>query len=319
MNKYAVINEQDDTSEPDTNDLMAIEQEEQDFDESDADVSLDENQASDPVQIYLKEIGAVPLLTAAQEHDLAVQASGGSEYAANKLVESNLRLVVSIAKSYLGHGLDLLDLVQEGNLGLIKAVGKFDPNLGFRFSTYATWWIKQAISRGIADQGRTIRVPVHVSETSYRLTKATRQLSQELNREPTMEEIADFLGISMAKLMETRRAMESMVSLEAPVGEDGDTCLQDMLTSEDSNDPQHTSDQQILHDCIYSTMQCLTQREQEIITLRFGLDGNPPRTLEEVGKIYGVTRERVRQIEGKALRKLRHPRHSKQLAVFLEG
>ena len=302
MNKYAVINEQDETSEPDTNDLMAIEQEEQDFNESDADVSLDENQASDPVQIYLKEIGAVPLLTAAQEHDLAVQASAGSEYAANKLVESSLRLVVSIAKSCLGHGLDLLDLVQEGNLGLIKAVGKFDPNLGFRFSTYATWWIKQAISRGIADQGRTIRVPVHVSETSYRLTKATRQLSQELNREPTMEEIADFLGIST----------------EAPVGEDGDTCLQDMLTSEDSNDPQHTSDQQILHDCIYRTMQCLTQREQEIITLRFGLDGNPPRTLEEVGKIYGVTRERIRQIEGKALRKLRHPRHSKQLAVFLE-
>lgn len=273
----------------------------------------------DPVAIYLKEIGDIPLLTAQQEIQLAKLAAAGDKKARDKLVDSNLRLVVSTAKGYLGRGLALLDLIQEGNIGLMKAANKFDPDLGFRFSTYATWWIKQAISRGIADQGRTIRLPVHISETAYKIAKANRVLGQDLGRDPTMEEISKDTGLSVEKLLDVKKATESLVSLDTPVGDDsGDTYLRDMLPSETPNDPQSISDKQTLHECICSTLHCLSNREKAIIELRFGLADGKTHTLEEVGAQFGVTRERVRQIESKALRKLRSPAYSKNLTVFLE-
>ena len=309
------IQDDTETNEPNMHDLAEIEAES--TDNTLLNIVIPET-TDDPVTIYLRDIGKIPLLSPEQEHDLAVRVTNGDTTARAQLVEANLRLVVSIAKSYMGRGLAFLDLIQEGNLGLIKASVKFDPNLGFRFSTYATWWIRQAISRGIADQGRTIRIPVHVSETSYKITKARRILNQQLNREPNQAELSQFLCIPEEKLQAIKRVTETPVSLESPIGEEQDTCLRDMIPDDIQNDPQYMSDQNMLRDALFDTMKCLSQREQEVLALRFGLTDNRTYTLEEVGKMFGITRERVRQIENKALRKLRHPRHSRALAAFLE-
>ena len=271
----------------------------------------------DPVKIYLKEIGRVPLLTPEEEHELAERMAKGDPAAKKRLSEANLRLVVSIAKRYGGRGMQFLDLIQEGNLGLIKAVEKFDHTKGFKFSTYATWWIRQAITRAIADQARTIRVPVHMVETINKLSRYQRQLTLELNREPTDEELAKKMGMSPDKVREVIKIAQDPVSLETPIGEEEDSHLGDFVPDESNMSPEDFTIHEMLKEEIGDVLLTLTEREEQVLRLRFGLDDGSPKTLEEVGQMFGVTRERIRQIEAKALRKLRHPSRSKKLKDYL--
>ncbi len=272
---------------------------------------------NDPVRMYLKEIGRINLLTTDEEFEYARLAEQGDEYAKKMLAESNLRLVVSIAKRYVGRGMLFLDLIQEGNIGLMKAVDKYDPEKGFKFSTYATWWIRQAITRAIADQARTIRVPVHMVETINKLARAQRQLTQELNREPTEEELAKKLGITVEKVREVYKISQDPVSLETPIGEEDDSHLGDFIKDERTMSPEEYATVEMLKEELTNVLLTLTDREEKVLRLRFGLDDGQCRTLEEVGQIFGVTRERIRQIEAKALRKLRHPSRSRKLKDFL--
>lgn len=272
----------------------------------------------DPVRMYLKEIGRVPLLTADAEISLAQRMEQGDEEAKRKLIEANLRLVVSIAKKYVGRGMLFLDLIQEGNLGLIKAVEKFDFRKGFKFSTYATWWIRQAITRAIADQARTIRIPVHMVETINKLIRVSRQLLQELGREPTPEEVAEEMDVPVERVREIQKIAQEPVSLETPIGEEEDSHLGDFIEDDDIPAPADAASFQLLKEQLEEVLDTLTEREQRVLRLRFGLDDGRARTLEEVGQVFGVTRERIRQIEAKALRKLRHPSRSKKLKDFLE-
>lgn len=272
----------------------------------------------DPVRMYLKEIGKVPLLTAEEEIDLAKRMENGEEWAKQKLCEANLRLVVSIAKRYVGRGMLFLDLIQEGNLGLIKAVDKFDWRKGYKFSTYATWWIRQAITRSIADQARTIRIPVHMVETINKLMRIQRQLLQEFGREATPEEIAEEMDISVEKVREILKIAQEPVSLETPIGEEEDSHLGDFIPDEDVPAPAEAAAFSMLKEQLVEVLDTLTEREQKVLKLRFGLEDGRARTLEEVGKQFDVTRERIRQIEAKALRKLRHPSRSKKLKDYLE-
>ena len=271
----------------------------------------------DPVRMYLKEIGKVPLLSAEEEIEYAQRMEEGDEEAKKRLAEANLRLVVSIAKRYVGRGMQFLDLIQEGNLGLIKAVEKFDAEKGYKFSTYATWWIRQAITRAIADQARTIRVPVHMVETINRLSRIQRQLTLELNREPTEAELAKKMHISVEKVREVIKIAQEPVSLETPIGEEDDSHLGDFVKDERTMSPEEYTTHEMLKEEISDVLCALTEREEQVLRLRFGLDDGSCKTLEEVGQMFGVTRERIRQIEAKALRKLRHPSRSKKLKDFL--
>ncbi|MDY6276370.1 MAG: RNA polymerase sigma factor RpoD [Bacilli bacterium] len=273
---------------------------------------------NDSVKIYLREIGKVPLLTAQQETELAKRIAEGDEEAKQDLIQANLRLVIAIAKRYAGRGMPFLDLIQEGNMGLIKAVDKFDYTKGFKFSTYATWWIRQAIARAIADQARTIRIPVHMVETIYKITRAQRQLVQELGREPTAEEISERLdgALSADRIREIQRINQEPVSLETPIGEEDDSHLGDFLEDKEVETPNEYTTKSLLKDELYEVMSDLTEREQKVLKLRYGLEDNHPRTLEEVGKEFNVTRERIRQIEAKAIKKLRHPNRAKKLGDY---
>ena len=273
---------------------------------------------NDSVKMYLKEIGKIKLLSADEEFEYAKRAVEGDEEAKKKLSESNLRLVVSIAKRYLGRGLRFLDLIQEGNIGLMKAVDKFDPDKGFKFSTYATWWIRQAITRAIADQARTIRIPVHMVETINKLVRIERQLVQELGREPTNEEISEHMGIEVDKVNEIRKIAQEPVSLETPIGEEDDSHLGDFIEDETAIAPDEAANFSMLKEQLNQVLSTLSDREKKVLELRFGLNDGTPRTLEEVGKEFEVTRERIRQIEAKALRKLKHPSRSQKLKDFLE-
>ncbi|MCW6653321.1 RNA polymerase sigma factor RpoD [Aerococcaceae bacterium NML191292] len=273
---------------------------------------------SDPVRMYLKEIGRVPLLSADEEINLAVRIQEGDEIAKQELAEANLRLVVSIAKRYVGRGMQFLDLIQEGNMGLMKAVEKFDHTKGFKFSTYATWWIRQAITRAIADQARTIRIPVHMVETINKLVRIQRQLLQDLGREPTPEEIGAEMDLPTDKVREILKIAQEPVSLETPIGEEDDSHLGDFIEDEGAMSPEVFTSSALLREQLEDVLDTLTDREENVLRLRFGLDDGNIRTLEQVGKVFGVTRERIRQIEAKALRKLRHPSRSKQLKDFLE-
>lgn len=318
-------------NEPDDLDLMEIDDEDVDDPEVDAviaenpeakeidlEATISKNIAvDDPVRMYLKEIGKVPLLTAQEEIDLAKRMEAGDEYAKQKLCEANLRLVVSIAKKYVGRGMLFLDLIQEGNLGLIKAVDKFDWTKGYKFSTYATWWIRQAITRGIADTGRTIRVPVHMVETINKTLRMTRTLLQELGREPTPEEVAARLNVPVARVREVLKISRDPVSLDTPIGEEDDSHLGDFIEDDTALSPSDSAAFSMLREELKSALESLTDRERQVIELRFGLLDGRARTLEEVGKEFNVTRERIRQIEAKALRKLRHPSRSKRLKDFL--
>ncbi len=272
----------------------------------------------DPIKVYLKDIGMIPLLTAEEEIDLAIKISEGSERAKKRLTEANLRLVVSIAKRYLGRGMTLLDLIQEGNLGLIKAVEKFDYSKGFKFSTYATWWIRQAITRAIADQARTIRIPVHMVETMNKVKRVSGQLFHNNGQEPTVEEVAEELNIPAEKVKEVIKASKDPVSLETPVGEEEDSHLGDFIQDSDAPAPADAASQVLLKEQLLQVLDTLTPREEKVLRMRFGLIDGRARTLEEVGKEFNVTRERIRQIEAKALRKLRHPSRSKKLKDFLD-
>lgn len=271
----------------------------------------------DPVRMYLKDIGKIPLLSAERETYLAEQIALGSKAAKDELIEANLRLVVSIAKRHVGKGMYFLDLIQEGNLGLIKAVEKFDYSKGYKFSTYATWWIRQAITRAIADQARTIRIPVHMVETIHKVSRTARQLLQELGREPTTDEIAEKLGITADKVREIMKIAQDPVSLETPIGEEEDSHLGDFVEDNDSPAPSDSASYSLLREQLCNILHTLTPREEQVIKLRFGLEDGRPRTLEEVGKQFQITRERIRQIEAKALRKLRHPSRSKTLKDYL--
>ena len=282
-----------------------------------ADASLSVN-IDDPVKVYLKEIGRVQLLSPEEEVELAKRMAEGDQTARQRLAESNLRLVVSIAKRYVGRGMHFLDLIQEGNLGLIKAVEKFDYTKGFKFSTYATWWIRQAITRAIADQARTIRIPVHMVETINKVKKVSAQLLHENGREPTVEEIAEAMSITEDKVREILRVAQEPVSLETPIGEEEDSHLGDFIPDEDAQVPAEAAYQSLLKEQLTEVLATLTPREEKVLRLRFGLEDGRPRTLEEVGKEFAVTRERIRQIEAKALRKLRHPTRSKRLRDFLD-
>ena len=304
----------DDLDEPDIEDLENVEE----IKLEDMDVSNIEGvSVDDPVRMYLREIGKIPLLTYEEEAELAQKIVEGDEEAKQKLAESNLRLVVSIAKKYVGRGMLFLDLIQEGNMGLIKAVEKFDYNKGFKFSTYATWWIRQAITRAIADQARTIRIPVHMVETINKLIRTSRQLLQQNGREPTPEEIAKEMEISVDKVMEIQKIAQDPVSLETPIGEEDDSHLGDFIQDEDSPAPQDSAAHTLLREQLEEVMDTLTPREAMVLKLRFGLEDGKARTLEEVGKQFDVTRERIRQIEAKALRKLRHPSRSKKLRDYM--
>ena len=272
----------------------------------------------DPVKVYLKEIGRVPLLTAEEEQVLAMRIADGDQQAKQRLAEANLRLVVSIAKRYVGRGMQFLDLIQEGNLGLIKAVDKFDYTKGFKFSTYATWWIRQAITRAIADQARTIRMPVHMVETINTVKKTNSQLHHKNGRDPTAEEIADELQMPVEKVREILRVAQEPVSLETPIGEEEDSHLGDFIPDDDALAPADAASMLLLKEQLGEVLKTLTAREEKVLSLRFGLEDGHPRTLEEVGKEFNLTRERIRQIEAKALRKLRHPSRSKKLKDFLD-
>ena len=273
---------------------------------------------NDPVRMYLKEIGRVPLLNAEEEVNLALRIKDGDQEAKQQLAEANLRLVVSIAKRYVGRGMQFLDLIQEGNMGLMKAVEKFDHTKGFKFSTYATWWIRQAITRAIADQARTIRIPVHMVETINKLVRIQRQLLQDLGREPTPEEIGAEMDLPTEKVREILKIAQEPVSLETPIGEEDDSHLGDFIEDQEVLSPAEHTAQTLLKEQLEEVLDTLTDREENVLRLRFGLDDGKVRTLEQVGKVFGVTRERIRQIEAKALRKLRHPSRSKQLKDFLE-
>ena len=287
--------------------------------EKEIDISLPEGiNIDDPVRMYLKEIGKVPLLSAEEEIELAKKMEEGDEAAKKKLAEANLRLVVSIAKRYVGRGMLFLDLIQEGNLGLIKAVEKFDYNKGYKFSTYATWWIRQAITRAIADQARTIRIPVHMVETINKLIRISRQLVQELGREPTAEELAQEMLMPVDKVREIMKIAQEPVSLETPIGEEEDSHLGDFIPDDDIPAPAEAAAYTLLQEQLKEVLNTLTDREKKVLRLRFGLDDGRARTLEEVGREFKVTRERIRQIEAKALRKLRHPSRSKKLKDFIE-
>lgn len=317
--------------EPDVSELEKIDMEGEDPDikaqleadpkakEIDLEATISKTVAvDDPVRMYLKEIGKVPLLSAEEEVELAKRMESGDEYAKKKLCEANLRLVVSIAKKYVGRGMLFLDLIQEGNLGLIKAVDKFDYTKGYKFSTYATWWIRQAITRSIADQARTIRIPVHMVETINKLIRVQRQLLQENGREPTPDEIAEEMGITVEKVREIHKIAQEPVSLETPIGEEEDSHLGDFIPDEDAPAPAEAAAFSMLKEQLVEVLNTLTEREQKVLKLRFGLEDGRARTLEEVGKEFDVTRERIRQIEAKALRKLRHPTRSKKLKDYLE-
>ena len=303
-----------DDEEPDIEDLKEVEYLK--LDEI-TDTSYEGINVDDPVRMYLREIGRIPLLTFDQELDLAKRILDGDEDAKKRLAESNLRLVVSIAKKYVGRGMLFLDLIQEGNMGLIKAVEKFDYTKGFKFSTYATWWIRQAITRAIADQARTIRIPVHMVETINKLIRTSRHLLQQLGREPTPEEIAEEMEIPVEKVMEIQKIAQDPVSLETPIGEEDDSHLGDFIQDDDSPAPHDSAAYTLLKEQLEEVMNTLTPREAKVLKLRFGLEDGKSRTLEEVGKEFNVTRERIRQIEAKALRKLRHPSRSKKLRDYM--
>ena len=303
---------------------IAIISENEQGDESDGNkLLLDDNALTkdltinDPVRMYLKEIGQIKLLTLAEESELADRITAGDESAKNVLAEANLRLVVSIAKRYVGRGMLFLDLIQEGNIGLMKAVDKFDVTKGYKFSTYATWWIRQAITRAIADQARTIRVPVHMVETINKLARVQRQLTLELNREPSEEELAKKMNTTVEKVREIYKISQDPVSLETPIGEEDDSHLGDFIKDERNLSPEEFATNEMLKDEISQVLETLTEREEKVIRLRFGLEDGKPRTLEEVGQMFGVTRERIRQIEAKALRKLRHPSRSRKLRDYM--
>ena len=306
---------QEELDEPDVEDLEEVE----DIKLEDIDLSADIDGVNidDPVRMYLREIGKIKLLSYEEEHELAQKVLDGDEYAKQKLAESNLRLVVSIAKKYVGRGMLFLDLIQEGNMGLIKAVEKFDYTKGFKFSTYATWWIRQAITRAIADQARTIRIPVHMVETINKLIRTSRHLLQQLGREPTPEEIAKEMEIPVEKVIEIQKIAQDPVSLETPIGEEDDSHLGDFIQDDDSPAPQDSAAYTLLKEQLEEVMGTLTPREAKVLKLRFGLEDGKARTLEEVGKEFMVTRERIRQIEAKALRKLRHPSRSKKLRDYM--
>ena len=285
------------------------------------DGGLGDNKAvamDDPVRVYLKEIGRVPLLTSEEEIELSIRISDGDEKAKQRLAEANLRLVVSIAKRYVGRGMQFLDLIQEGNLGLIKAVDKFDYTKGFKFSTYATWWIRQAITRAIADQARTIRIPVHMVETINKVKKTSSQLLHKNGHDPSAEEIAEELDMAPDKVREILRLAQEPVSLETPIGEEEDSHLGDFIPDDDALSPADAASISLLKEQLAEVLKTLTPREEKVLSLRYGLEDGHPRTLEEVGKEFNVTRERIRQIEAKALRKLRHPSRSKKLRDFLD-
>lgn len=303
-----------DDEEPDIEDLKEVE--DLKLDEI-TDTSYEGINVDDPVRMYLREIGRIPLLTFDQELDLAKRILDGDEEARKELAESNLRLVVSIAKKYVGRGMLFLDLIQEGNMGLIKAVEKFDYTKGFKFSTYATWWIRQAITRAIADQARTIRIPVHMVETINKLIRTSRHLLQQLGREPTPEEIAAEMEIPVEKVMEIQKIAQDPVSLETPIGEEDDSHLGDFIQDDDSPAPHDSAAYTLLKEQLEEVMNTLTPREAKVLKLRFGLEDGKARTLEEVGREFDVTRERIRQIEAKALRKLRHPSRSKKLRDYM--
>ena len=301
----------------DTDDEVILSEEDEVEIIDDADV-LEGVSTEDPVRMYLKEIGNVPLLSTEEEVALAQRVEAGDESAKKQLIEANLRLVVSIAKKYVGRGMPFLDLIQEGNMGLMKAVDKFDYSKGFKFSTYATWWIRQAITRGIADTGRTIRVPVHMVETINKLIRVSRQLLQELGREPLPEEIAKEMDTSVDRVREIMKIAQEPVSLETPIGEEEDSHLGDFIEDHDAPAPADAASFTLLREQLEEVLETLTIREKRVLELRFGLEDGRSRTLEEVGQHFGVTRERIRQIEAKALRKLRHPSRSKKLKDFLE-
>lgn len=301
--------------EPDIEDLEEVEDIK--IEDIDLNAAMDGVNVDDPVRMYLREIGKIPLLTYEQELELAQKVLDGDEEAKQKLAESNLRLVVSIAKKYVGRGMLFLDLIQEGNMGLIKAVEKFDYTKGFKFSTYATWWIRQAITRAIADQARTIRIPVHMVETINKLIRTSRHLLQQLGREPSQEEIAKEMEISVEKVAEIQKIAQDPVSLETPIGEEDDSHLGDFIQDDDSPAPQDSAAYTLLKEQLEEVMQTLTPREAKVLKLRFGLEDGKARTLEEVGREFMVTRERIRQIEAKALRKLRHPSRSKKLRDYM--
>lgn len=316
-NGIELANEADiDEIEPEEPDIKELEQESE---EVEIDLSVPEGiSVDDPVRMYLKEIGRVPLLSAEEEVELAIRMEDGDEEAKKRLSEANLRLVVSIAKRYVGRGMLFLDLIQEGNLGLIKAVEKFDYRKGYKFSTYATWWIRQAITRAIADQARTIRIPVHMVETINKLNRVQRQLIQELGRDPQPEEIAKEMQISVERVREISKISQEPVSLETPIGEEEDSHLGDFIEDEDALAPAEAASFFLLKEQLDDVLGTLTPREKKVLQLRFGLEDGRSRTLEEVGHVFGVTRERIRQIEAKALRKLRHPSRSKKLKDYLD-
>ena len=308
-----------DDSNVDDDDLEIMLSDEDEVDMEKIDLSVPDGiSIEDPVRMYLKEIGKVPLLSAEEEIELAKRMADGDEEAKKRLAEANLRLVVSIAKRYVGRGMLFLDLIQEGNLGLIKAVEKFDYQKGFKFSTYATWWIRQAITRAIADQARTIRIPVHMVETINKLIRVSRQLLQELGREPTPEEIAKEMDMPVERVREILKISQEPVSLETPIGEEEDSHLGDFIQDDNVPVPADAAAFTLLKEQLEEVLGTLTEREQKVLTLRFGLEDGRARTLEEVGKEFNVTRERIRQIEAKALRKLRHPSRSRKLKDYLE-